>query len=748
MPQAVPMLAAYVVSGKLLALGAYTWAALAAGGIVSFGLTKIMGLDEMPGAPAPGVKGTVKGSVVPIPIIYGYRNVGGALAQMMTTSSKDVTVTVEDIEYNAEGRPQGGYNNVSQIDNKILNAVICWSEGEVESITVYLNDFASSHERWDGIVSVENYTGTDTQTASPGFLAELAKTYISTSAAKFWTTDHRLLGVAYSYIKLTYDSEWFIGGVPNFSAGVKGRKILDLRDSVVRWSDNPALIVYDYLTNTRFGVGIDSADIDTDSFIESANYCDQTILVPGVNLSQKRYRCNAMLNPDETLMGNLRLLLASCRGALIFTGGKYKLRIDKPEVASFALTEDNVTGGWSIMLEGVDTRYNKVTGQFPNLFKKHEDDFAIVESAEYRLTDGLPLEAKIDLQCVDDPYQASQICGIVLRQSRHSIECSVNCTIEGMQCEVFDVVSVTHSVPGWDNQLFRVMQISIESDDQVKLQLRQYADAVYDLDSQNAIDSPIPTNLPVPEVVAAPLIEWNPIVNNPGPTAAAPGYLPTWRISLLATAKDAFAEQYTIAYSQDPAYFGWSEQTFRVPNADQSEISVIDVPHAPVYLYMRARAVRDSGAVSPWVNFLPGGRLNLRLYVPGVQNYVDNVRAIGHQNGVQLRWDRYTDDLSVKTEIRRAGFTSGIFNPENAQLLAIVDGESYLDPAPLTVSAATAYLYWVGFKNVYMAIGTFPPPIYGRSGLREYADDAAAAADGLETGDLYKLSTGEVMTKL
>ena len=95
------------------------------------------------------------------------------------------------------------------------------------------------------------------------------------------------------------------------------------------------------------------------------------------------------------------------------------------------------------------------------------------------------------------------MAGMALRQSRYSLECEVTCTIEGLQCEVFDVISVTHETPGWTNQLFRVMGITLESDDQVRFQLVQYADEVYDLDSQNDEDSPPPTALPDPRVAAA-----------------------------------------------------------------------------------------------------------------------------------------------------------------------------------------------------------------------------------------------------
>lgn len=750
MPAAVPVIAAYVGSNLFIGtVGAYaaTWVSAAVGGLVAFGVSKVMGLDDVPGQSPPGVRGTVKGSVQPIPIVYGTRIVGGTLAQTMTTSKSNNTINVPDNSWTP------GTNNVSSsIDNKIMNIVCCWCEGEVDSITVFLNGTATSHETYAEFVTVENYLGTTTQTASPGFLAALAKTYNPPSADKFWTTEHRLLGIAYSYVHMTYDYDTFAGGLPTLSAQVRGRKILDVRDSVTRWSDNPALIIYDYMTNDLFGMGIAASEIDTDSFIDAANYCDQIILVPGVNVSQARYACNATLNPDETQMENLRILLSSCRGALVFSGGAYKLMIDKPDVSTFALTEDNIVGGWNIILESTDSRYNHVKAQFPNKFQKYEDDFVFIESDEYLLADGRELEARIDLQSVTDPYQASQLCGIVLRQSRYSLECEVVCTIAGLQCEVFDVVSVTHELPGWTNQLFRVMQISMESDDNVRLHLRQYADAVYDLDSLNEADSPPPTNLPKPESLLPVRVTVNLALGYYGAdlTVAAPDYVPVATIYLTIQGNNAFLSGYIVAHSKDPTQYGWVE-TFISAEASQGDsfgYTLEDVPNSR-WVYIRARPVSVSGTAGDWSSIaLPNGRFPLYTYWPVIDTFVPNVRAIGHPSGVLLRWDRTSDSPTIKTEIRRAGFLSGIVEPSTATRVAVVDGESYIDPVPFTVSAATVYLYWVQYVDTYGQEGGFYPPIAGRSGLREYVDDAAAGADGLEAGDLYKLSTGEVISKL
>ena len=55
---------------------------------------------------------------------------------------------------------------------------------------------------------------------------------------------------------------------------LKGRKLYDFRDATTAWSDNPVLALYDYMTNTRYGMGIPASQIDITSWTDVANYCD------------------------------------------------------------------------------------------------------------------------------------------------------------------------------------------------------------------------------------------------------------------------------------------------------------------------------------------------------------------------------------------------------------------------------------------------------------------------------------------
>jgi hypothetical protein len=50
-------------------------------------------------------------------------------------------------------------------------------------------------------------------------------------APTVWTSAHRLRGIAYVYVRLKFNQDAFPGGIPNISAIVQGKKVLDTRTS-------------------------------------------------------------------------------------------------------------------------------------------------------------------------------------------------------------------------------------------------------------------------------------------------------------------------------------------------------------------------------------------------------------------------------------------------------------------------------------------------------------------------------------
>lgn len=438
------------------------------GGIVRGALS---GSPDAPGqqsaiARASGILLNTASNVEPIPVIYGSRRVGGAYA----------------------------LREVSGASNEYYNIVLVLCEGEISAInTVYLDDVPITDPRFAGLVTVEKYLGSDTQAASAALQSELPGK---------WTAAHTLSGVAYVYIKLQYDQNAFTGE-PTITCDVDGKMVYDPRDGLTKFSNNPSLCIRDYLTNARYGRGIPASAINDVKGAVAANYCDQLVTTPGG--MQKRYTCDGVVNTADSTFANYKLLLTSCRGFPVYSGGKHSVVIDAPAVAPFEFNEDNIVGRWTIKLSDKKSRYNRIRANFFNPDTQWQPDIWPEDSPALRALDnGCLLEGQIDLPFTANRYTVQQLSQMALAQSRFGTVCQFTATIAGMRCEVGDVVNITHSTPGWIAKPFRVMRIALLSSDEVEVTCREYDGSVFALNPLTAPAQSPATNLPNPFFVMPP----------------------------------------------------------------------------------------------------------------------------------------------------------------------------------------------------------------------------------------------------
>lgn len=423
--------------------------------------------DPVGSAQAGGLLINTSSNVAPLQVVYGARRVGGTRVLVQTSGAT----------------------------NEYLHLVLALAEGTISAVpAIYIDDTLITDAKFTGLVESYVHLGTDGQAAD--------STLVSRLPAQ-WTAAHKGSGVAYVYLQLKYSQTAF-RGFPTITADVDGLVVYDPRTTTTAYSTNPALCIRDYLTNTRYGRGIAAALIDDASFIVAANYCDATVSTPAGTAA--RYTCNGVVNVDATPLDNLKGLLSSCRGMLIYSGGKYKLVLDAVGSSSFTFTEDNITGNWSIATSGRASRYNRVTASFFNPASNWQPDYAISDSTSYRamVDNGLLLEASLDLPFTTNAYTSAQLAGLQLKQSRFGLVCSFTAFQNAVLCEVGDVVSITHSTPGWSARLFRVNQLTLRDDDEVEVVCTEYDTTVYDLDTLTAITSTPALSLPDPFSVATP----------------------------------------------------------------------------------------------------------------------------------------------------------------------------------------------------------------------------------------------------
>ncbi len=164
-------------------------------------------------------------------------------------------------------------------DNKMLHLVIALASHECEAIDDVVFDDTLIHSTdldGDGFVArgiyenkvrIKKHLGATDQAADADLVADVTE----------WTNNHNLNEIAYLYIRLEADQDLYPTGIPGISAWVKGKKILDTRDSVTRWSPNPALCLRDFLTDTKFGLAAAASEIDETVVDAAAKICDEMV---------------------------------------------------------------------------------------------------------------------------------------------------------------------------------------------------------------------------------------------------------------------------------------------------------------------------------------------------------------------------------------------------------------------------------------------------------------------------------------
>ena len=597
-------------------LGVPAWAATLGSAVISGYVGKEVAEYEAEKAAAEA-RGLLLNKVsndAPIPVVYGLRKVGGTRVLMESSGS----------------------------DNQFLHVVIAMSEGEVNSFeNVYLNDVLSTDSRFSGVLNVYKHTGSTTQTADANLVADVAA----------WTTDHRLQGTAYVYARMKYDEDAYSAGLPTITADIKGVKVYDPRTSTTAWSDNPALCIRDYLTNDRYGRGISASLIDDASINAAANYCEESVTIGGV--SKDRFTCNGVVDTSMGSMEVLKRLLTSCRGFLIFSGGKYKLVIDKAETANFTFSEDNIVGQWSINLGNKRNQFNRIRANFFNPNRQWQNDLAVVDSSTLRTQDnGVLLEKMIDLPFTSDIDRAKMITTININQSRQQISCDFTATIEALRAEVGDVVYIKHATTGWDSlngglgKKFRVMRLSLQNDDEVRVSALEYDENAFDFGTIAVSDTSPNTNLPDVTTASAPIgltITEELYVTNTSQGAQVRANL-SWT-----KPADAFVTHYEVEYQNGANGFEFVTTT-RQTSAQINNLSSGD------YTF-RVRAVNTVGVRSEYIT-VSHGMVGITEAPAQITNF--SVRAI--DGSAHLQWDRATD-LDVihggYLRIRHSSLTAG-----------------------------------------------------------------------------------------
>ncbi|MFM2580647.1 DUF1983 domain-containing protein [Vibrio fortis] len=380
-------------------------------------------------------------------------------------------------------------------DNDLLTVIYTLGEGEIHAIeqlyidnqplfknernykngTIGQNDLADNFKNH---VQVQISTGSETNP----FRFSMAEQ----NSDGRWSSAHRLYGRAAICLKIKLDP--WKGVIKNdgfnITAVVKGKLIHDIRydnnpygyeSGGKDFGRNPALCLYDYMTNTRYGAGIHPNDIDTSSFILAANWCDKNNI-----------HCDGVVNQGQSYKKNMDELRQSFDAHLTDYNGAIYCVIDSPAAVAFDFNESNLTGRAKIKHQAVEKYFNKLEVTWFSPDKEYKKDticYPPRDTDPSIVKDGKVITQRVDLPFTKEKYAMDFLASKAIMKSKFADVIEFSSNIDGFMCNVHDVVTITSPELKLNKRAFRITElkrnITGSKAGTVDFKATEYDEAVY-----------------------------------------------------------------------------------------------------------------------------------------------------------------------------------------------------------------------------------------------------------------------------
>ena len=436
-----------------------------------------------------GTKFATREAIAPRQLIYGKARVGGTIVHMETSGTDNfllhmvVAIAGHEIEE---------LTNIRLNDNDLTTTTSTISGSTVHTVTN--SDYTNTdNDNNFGSGALIRFTVQDgSQTAVDGFM--------NAQLSSMGSTD-KFLGVAYVYMQMVFDTEAFGGGIPATSFLVKGKKCFDPRTNNTVWTDNPALQIRDYLTNTEYGIRAVSDEInDTTNaggFASAANTCEQNVTLADGSSTEKRYTSNGFTNFSADGNGVIESILSSMAGKLSYVNGKFNVFAGASQTPSLTITDDD-------LLDAVQVQTNPNAGNLFNAVKPiyvdstqnyvaadaqvyQDTTFLNADTPSGESTANYKKQMEVQLPFTVTDTMAQRLGRIALKSQRQTTSISLLASLKFMRLQPADWVYVTNTRLDYSQKVFEVISTNMEvisSNDvpmmATKLELREAASSVFD----------------------------------------------------------------------------------------------------------------------------------------------------------------------------------------------------------------------------------------------------------------------------
>lgn len=257
---------------------------------------------------------------------------------------------------------------------------------------------------------------------------------------------------------------------------MKGQRIFDFVDGQIRATSNPPSIIYDYLTNTTYGMGIDPGLINQQTFAETAAYCDAFELY-----------ANGAISYQSTFMDNIENICQSFGGIMYVHAGQICITTDRKTVSVASFNENNMFGAVQISTSGgtdyfntVDCKYTNPESMYATDVLRIPSDISIDEAIQH---DGQVIALSRDYSWSYDQDVIAKMANVDVLKAKYSLRTISFTTSEGWDLKIWDAINVSNDEFGISGK-FKVLNKDISTDQEnigyVTITAVEAPDAMYD----------------------------------------------------------------------------------------------------------------------------------------------------------------------------------------------------------------------------------------------------------------------------
>ena len=188
------------------------------------------------------------------------------------------------------------------------------------------------------------------------------------------------------------------------------------------WTSDPAWILFDLLTNSRYGLGdhITETQLDKFAFFSASVYCSE-LVDDGNGGQEPRFSCNVVLQKREDAYKTVMSLSSVMRGMTFWSAGSLIITQDRPTDPSYLFNLSNVTAeGFIYSGTSLKTRSTVVSVSYFDM-ENQELNFETVEDTTAKNKYGI-IHKKITGFACTSRNQARRLGRFILFEEQNATE--------------------------------------------------------------------------------------------------------------------------------------------------------------------------------------------------------------------------------------------------------------------------------------------------------------------------------------